>query len=77
MPIFLYKLHLRDAEDEVGHKNPSQKEQLESVIKEFKEKGARIINIHSTVAKIGTPLKAINQVTITYDAPEPIVYEKK
>ena len=77
MPIFVYKLHLRDDGDEVGHKKASQKEQLEDVIKEFKDKGARIINIHSTVAKVGVPLKTINQVTITYDAPGPISYEKK
>ncbi len=75
MPIFVYTLHLRD--DEVGHKKASQKEQLEGVVKEFKEKGARIINIHSTVAKVGIPLKTINQVTITYEAPEPINHEKK
>ncbi len=77
MPIFLYKLHLRDDEDEVGHRKVSQKEQLESVIKEFKEKGARIINIHSTVAKVGVPLMTINQVTITYEAPKPINHGKK
>jgi hypothetical protein len=77
MSIFIYKLHLRDDEGEVGQRKASQKEQLECVINEFKEKGACIINIHSTVAKIGVPLKTINQVTITYDAPEPINHEKK
>ena len=77
MPIFVYTLHLRDDEDEVGHKKASQKEQLEGVVKEFKEKGARIINIHSTVAKVGVPLMTINQVTITYEAPKPINHGKK
>lgn len=77
MPIFVYKLHLRDDDDEVGHKKASQKEQLESVIKELKEKGARIIDVHSTVARVGVPLMTINQVTITYEAREPIHREKK
>jgi hypothetical protein len=77
VPIFVYKLHLRDDEDEVGQRKASQKEQLEDIIKEFKDKGARIINIHSTVAKVGVPLKTINQVTISYNAPEPISHEKK
>ena len=77
MSIFTYKLHLRDNEDEAGQRKASQKEQLETVINEFKEQGAHIINIHSTVAKVGVPLKSINQVTITYDAPEPINLEKK
>ncbi len=77
MPMFVYTLHLRDDEDEAGQKKASQKEQLEGVVKEFKEKGASIINIHSTVAKVGVPLKTINQVTITYEAPEPINHGKK
>jgi hypothetical protein len=77
MPIFVYTLHLRDDEDEVGQKKVSQKEKLEGVVQEFKEKGARIINIHSTVAKVGIPLMTINQVTITYVAPEPINQGKK
>ena len=76
MPIFVCTLHLRD-EDEDGHKKASQKEQLEGAIQGFKEKGARILNVRSNIAKIGTPPRAINQVTITYEAPEPIEYEKK
>ena len=76
MPIFVYKLHLR-AEDEVGQNKASQKEKLENVVHEFKEKGARIINIHSTVAKVGVPLKTINQVTITYEALGPINHERE
>ena len=75
MPIFTLTLHFRSDSGPSDQERASQKSHWESVAKELQESGARILNVQSTVGKVGEPPATVNKVTITYEAPTPIKYE--
>lgn len=69
MPTFTLELTLRG--------DSGQKSYWEGVAKELQEKGARILKIQSKAGKIGEPLTTVNVLTITYEAPAPIKYNRE
>ncbi len=74
MPTFTLRLQFRNDSGQSGQEKVSQKSYWEGVTEELQQKGARILNIQSTVGKVGEPQTTVNVVTITYEAPAPIKY---
>ena len=74
MPIFTITLHYTSESSHSDQEKPSQKSYWEDVIAQLRQRGARIINVQSTVGKVGEPPRPINVVTITYEAPTQIRY---
>ena len=68
MPTFTLTLTLRGSR--------GQKSYWENAAKQLQEKGARIVNVESTVGNAGEPPTVVNRVTITYEAMAPIEYDK-
>lgn len=77
MPTFTLTLQFRSDSSLSGGEKISQKSYWEGVAQELQEKGARILNIQSTVGKVGEPPMTVNKVTITYEAPAPIQCEER
>jgi len=75
MPTFTLTLHFRSDSGLSAQEKASQKSYWEGVAKELQEKGARILNVQSTVGNVGEPPTTVNVVTITYEAPAPIKYD--
>ena len=68
VPVFTLELLFRG--------DSGQKSHWESVPKELQGGRARILKIQSKVGKIGEPLTTVNVLTITYEAPVPIKYNR-
>jgi len=66
VPVFTLELLFRG--------DSGQKSHWESVAKELQGGRARILKIQS---KIGEPLTTVNVLTITYEAPVPIKYNRE
>lgn len=70
MPTFTLELHFKNDSG-----SSRQKSFWEAAARELRDRGARIINVQSKVAKIGEPPKTVNIVTLTYEAPTRIKYQ--
>jgi len=77
MPTFTLTLNFRSDSGSSAKDEVSQKVYWEGVAKELQEKGARILNMQSTVGEVGEPPTTVNVVNITYEAPAPIKYKGK
>ncbi len=75
MPTFSLTLNFRSDGASSNQEKPSQKIYWQGIADELRKEGARILNVQSTVGKVGKTSTPVNVITITYEAPAQIKYE--